>query len=595
MTAPPDEHDVSPSFSWDDRYRDQLEHLADTDEMTDDIRWPDLKDAIKYLLSQSFAHYPSSTPTVLHPAASLIAIQRASGSGRGSTSSATSASDSSSSSSASGTSEGATTSAEPSSAAQNVGGGGTFGAQRLSNGTTNLRSSSGGEASDNKVDTSTSSEDMAGHSRAPRAQHEGHGTSVKEADMQAFFPSKRQAPAEWGGSWGKRFATPSEVAKERRMTFMMLDDFEGQPPFTIQRLAELVLHPTEHHHTLPKYVSALKRLLSVTATRDAFPSVVGDEDDDELAGESVAMEPESLQNGSATPMSTGSSRSRSSSVVGSPRTAPLFSPIPFLMKSGDEGMPGAGPAGRGQDGQARTASADDRAVDDRDVPSMELGGADRTTEEATQHARRIGAGVGTSKSLHEAGDVPNEDVHQQAHSTAPISSDNQPPRLDGEEKMGAGATSSGPGSAGTLASDSASGGSATPVSGTEPLGVPAGPVDEVDQAGDMHGQLQPLKPGSVAGGARAFSSTTSSAPSVEEASVPAHSSETPANGSTSRDSALAPAATTAAAETPADAERALKRARSDRDLKGGGEDTQHTMNGEQAPPELKAADDGDAK
>lgn len=48
-------------------------------------------------------------------------------------------------------------------------------------------------------------------------------------------------------------------------------NFTQKPPHTIQRLAELVLHPTKHYRTLPAYLRALDRVVSVTSTADIFP------------------------------------------------------------------------------------------------------------------------------------------------------------------------------------------------------------------------------------------------------------------------------------------------------------------------------------
>ena len=39
----------------------------------------------------------------------------------------------------------------------------------------------------------------------------------------------------------------------------------------MQRLAELVLHPTAHYRTLPAYLRALDRVVSVSSTADVFP------------------------------------------------------------------------------------------------------------------------------------------------------------------------------------------------------------------------------------------------------------------------------------------------------------------------------------
>lgn len=47
--------------------------------------------------------------------------------------------------------------------------------------------------------------------------------------------------------------------------------FCTSPPYTIQRLAELVLRPSDHYRTLPSYLRALDRILSVSSTADAFP------------------------------------------------------------------------------------------------------------------------------------------------------------------------------------------------------------------------------------------------------------------------------------------------------------------------------------
>ena len=47
--------------------------------------------------------------------------------------------------------------------------------------------------------------------------------------------------------------------------------FSEAPPYTIQRLAELILRPTAHYRTLPAYLRALDRTISVSSTSDVFP------------------------------------------------------------------------------------------------------------------------------------------------------------------------------------------------------------------------------------------------------------------------------------------------------------------------------------
>jgi hypothetical protein len=47
--------------------------------------------------------------------------------------------------------------------------------------------------------------------------------------------------------------------------------FSEKPPHTIQRLAELVLSPTKHYKTLPAWLRAVDRVISVSSTADIFP------------------------------------------------------------------------------------------------------------------------------------------------------------------------------------------------------------------------------------------------------------------------------------------------------------------------------------
>jgi hypothetical protein len=47
--------------------------------------------------------------------------------------------------------------------------------------------------------------------------------------------------------------------------------FLNKPPHTIQRFAELILRPTAHYRTLPAYLRAVDRVVSVTSGADVFP------------------------------------------------------------------------------------------------------------------------------------------------------------------------------------------------------------------------------------------------------------------------------------------------------------------------------------
>ncbi|KAL9596697.1 MAG: hypothetical protein Q9179_004535 [Wetmoreana sp. 5 TL-2023] len=71
------------------------------------------------------------------------------------------------------------------------------------------------------------------------------------------------------------------------------DSFPEAPPHTAQRLAELILRPRSHYRTLPSYLRALDRVVSVSSPTTVFP----------LPSAAVAA-PGSYLNGTMTPAST---------------------------------------------------------------------------------------------------------------------------------------------------------------------------------------------------------------------------------------------------------------------------------------------------
>lgn len=93
-----------------------------------------------------------------------------------------------------------------------------------------------------------------------------------------------------------------EAKTIKESIYRLLHEFEGYPPFTIQRICELMIHPKKNFRYLGKYLRAVERTLLVTSTIDVFP-VVNPEDSESTF-----------------------------SLAGSLReaTTPLFSPIPFL-------------------------------------------------------------------------------------------------------------------------------------------------------------------------------------------------------------------------------------------------------------------------
>ena len=91
------------------------------------------------------------------------------------------------------------------------------------------------------------------------------------------------------------------------LPLVCLTFWSRKPPFTIQRLCELCLYPTNQYKSIGKYLRAVEKSILVTSTWDSFP--VTDERDTKPA----------------IPIGLTLSAGRNST----PAT-PLFSPIPFL-------------------------------------------------------------------------------------------------------------------------------------------------------------------------------------------------------------------------------------------------------------------------
>jgi len=104
------------------------------------------------------------------------------------------------------------------------------------------------------------------------------------------------------------------------LSSILTTQFDTAPPYTIQRLSELIRYPNAHYKSLSKYLRAIQRVLSVSSPTTAFP----------LPPSAV----ESMPNGAAS-FNLGSDESLGGA---------LLSPIPWLTESplteGGEGVNG---------------------------------------------------------------------------------------------------------------------------------------------------------------------------------------------------------------------------------------------------------------
>ncbi|CAE6493238.1 unnamed protein product [Rhizoctonia solani] len=128
--------------------------------------------------------------------------------------------------------------------------------------------------------------------------------------------------AVWDTSSGRALPAKlnaGEAKEELGRIFAYLHDFDSAPPFTVQRLAELVVKPRGHYKSVGKYIRALERTLLVTSTHKDYPL------------DTYALE---TQNGTQPVVGGAGSVSSRASTPGPLDVArsPLFTPIPFLHR-----------------------------------------------------------------------------------------------------------------------------------------------------------------------------------------------------------------------------------------------------------------------
>lgn len=89
------------------------------------------------------------------------------------------------------------------------------------------------------------------------------GFEVNHAHLPVQTPSSLEPPDK---------SLPGDLLSLYQTSRRILEhDFAHSPPYTIQRLAELVLYPKKHYRFLPAYLRALDRIVSVSSPISDFP------------------------------------------------------------------------------------------------------------------------------------------------------------------------------------------------------------------------------------------------------------------------------------------------------------------------------------
>ena len=99
-----------------------------------------------------------------------------------------------------------------------------------------------------------------------------HSQDVSSNDA-GLLPAKSESPANDDGLLEPPKGTlpPLLLILLQTIISTLRTSFSASPPYTSQRLAELILHPREHYRTLPSYLRALDRIVSVASPASIFP------------------------------------------------------------------------------------------------------------------------------------------------------------------------------------------------------------------------------------------------------------------------------------------------------------------------------------
>ncbi|WPH04922.1 Hypothetical protein R9X50_00781900 [Acrodontium crateriforme] len=142
---------------------------------------------------------------------------------------------------------------------------------------------------------------------------------------------------------------PDLLSLYNSSTQILSRDFAQSPPYTIQRLAEMVLHPAHHYRFLPAYLRAIDRIVSVSSPVSNFPLPCLNVNANGGANGFLSNGDTGKNNGSAERDTLGSDESLGGA---------LLTPIPWLrnLNNGTESSTSAGSTS--QDGELHSESTE---------------------------------------------------------------------------------------------------------------------------------------------------------------------------------------------------------------------------------------------
>lgn len=202
--------------------------------------------------------------------------------------------------------------------------------------------------------------------------------------------------------------------------------FATAPPHTAQRLAELILRPTHHYRTLPSYLRALDRVLSVSSPANVFPLPV--------VGSSMASANGRLLNGSSTPDS--SNTPGGDDFVG----GAVLTPIPWLNVTNMASyLSGERPYMSDLRTESTSLIDGPNGAGSLETVTVSMNGISRRArDELPGRPERMGAGPLSSHPLHEnphSHSHPHPHPHPHSNGTVPSTMDDDVSGVEMEDDM----------------------------------------------------------------------------------------------------------------------------------------------------------------
>lgn len=120
-------------------------------------------------------------------------------------------------------------------------------------------------------------EENSSHETSPNSQKENAAPDSPSNRQPSHLPSPPPPPLPFRPISDSSISAPSGTLPPPLLSLLssiqsaLKTQFTVAPPHTAQRLAELILRPTLHYRTLPSYLRALDRVISVSSPANFFP------------------------------------------------------------------------------------------------------------------------------------------------------------------------------------------------------------------------------------------------------------------------------------------------------------------------------------